>query len=86
MNSNWVMQEKHLTLFAGNIFLVSATGSAIAQEQEPTKPLKERIVGTWGQNRVDAENLPPRNEPTMCAFASREAGPWTPLYGAYLSL
>ena len=45
MNSNWVMQEKHLTLFAGIIFLVSATGSAIAQE--PTKPLKERIVGTW---------------------------------------
>ena len=45
MNSNWVMQEKHLKLFAGIIFLVSATGSAIAQE--PTKPLKERIVGTW---------------------------------------
>jgi len=32
MNSNWVMQEEHLRLFAGIVFLVFATGSAIAQE------------------------------------------------------
>jgi len=50
MNFDWVAKriwKKSLPLFAGIIFLASATFTLSATAQEPTMPLKEQIIGTW---------------------------------------